>query len=248
MARQRLDELLVSRGLVENRSKARALIMAGQVLVYEIPVDKAGTFLNDDAVVRLKEQPRFVSRGGIKLEKALKEFGIDVSGKICLDVGASTGGFTDCLLKHGAKKVWAIDVGKHQLHWSLKTDSRVISLEEQNFRHFETTQISNSIDIAVMDVSFISVKLLIPKIIGVFKMDHGKKTLVALIKPQFEVGRESVGKGGIVKDAAARDRVVRDIVQFCIDSGLQAVKVIPSPITGADGNIEYFLCGKWPAA
>lgn len=235
----------MARGLVENRSKARALIMAGQVLVNEVPVDKAGTFLNSAVVVRLREQARFVSRGGIKLEKALKEFGIDVREKICLDVGASTGGFTDCLLQHGAKKVWAVDAGKHQLHWRLKTDPCVVSLEEQNFRHFDATQIQEPIDIAVMDVSFISVKLLIPKIIEIFKMSAGEKKLVLLIKPQFEAGREHVGKGGLVKDQAVRDLVVKDISRFCVAVGLDSIAVIPSPITGADGNVEYLLCGSF---
>ena len=250
MKKSRLDELLVTRGLVETRSKAKALIMSGNVLVNDVPQEKSGTLISVEAIIRLREQLRYVGRGGLKLEKALAEFGILVSDKTCLDVGASTGGFSDCLLQHGAKKVYAIDSGQNQLHWKLKKDPRVVCLEKENFRYFETTRITDPIDVAVMDVSFISCKILIPKIVEVFKNSPGHKTFVLLIKPQFEVGKEEVGKGGIVREENLRQRVVNDITNFCIQLNLNNPQVIPSPITGADGNVEFLLFTTlaWPLA
>lgn len=245
VAKKRLDEILVNRKLVETRSKARALIMAGDVLVENTPANKAGTPVSPDACIRIREKMRYVSRGGIKLEAAFKAFRVCAEEKTCLDVGASTGGFSDCLLQHGAKKIWAIDVGKNQLHWKLQTDARVTSLEGENFRHFDPELITDGIDLAVMDVSFISVKLLIPKVLAVFGKSPGEKQLVILIKPQFEVGRSLVEKGGLVKNKAAREEVVNGIVTFCSDHRLENIRVIPSPITGRDGNVEYLLSANF---
>lgn len=247
MVKQRLDELLVALGLVETRSKAKALIMTGNVLVNDLPVDKAGALVATEANIRLRDQQKYVGRGGIKLEAALRDFKIDVANKVCLDVGASTGGFTDCLLQHGAKKVWAVDVGQNQLHWKLKTDSRVLGLEGINFRHMDLAILEDPIDVVVMDVSFISIKLLIPKIVSLLKLSSKKKQVVFLIKPQFEVGKELVGKGGIVRDEKARDTVVSDVVTFCKESGFENLKTMPSPITGADGNVEFLLAANFLA-
>lgn len=241
MPKERLDNLLVSRGLVPSRAKAQALILAGQVLVNEAPINKAGTLIKTDAQIRVKEKLKFVGRGGLKLEKVLKDFAIDVTGFTCLDVGASTGGFTDCLLQNGAKKVFAIDVGSNQLHWCLQTDARVISFEKENFRYFDCKKITDPIDLAVMDVSFISVTKLLPQILKIFAQSLGKKHLIVLIKPQFEVGKNEVGKGGIVRDAALRQRVVDDLVAHCQTLGLNEIRTTPSPITGQDGNVEFLL-------
>lgn len=247
MTKQRLDELLVSMNLAETRSKAKALIMTGNVLVNDLPVDKAGALIATGAKVRLRDQQKYVGRGGIKLEAALRDFKIDVVDKTCLDVGASTGGFTDCLLQQGAKKVWAVDVGQNQLHWKLKTDPRVVSLEGQNFRHMDLAILENPIDVVVMDVSFISIKLLIPKIVSLLKRSPGKKLVAFLIKPQFEVGKALVGKGGIVRDEKLRNEVVHDLVAFCKKSGFENLKTMPSPITGADGNVEFLLAASFLA-
>lgn len=241
VVKKRIDMLLVDKGLCPTRSQAQSLIMAGKVLVNDVPVDKAGALVEEDAGVRLKDVSRFVSRGGYKLEKALSEFSIDVAGKTCLDVGISTGGFTDCLLQRGAKKIYGVDVGRAQLHWKLATDPRVASFEGENFRRFDLTRIPEPVDVAVMDASFISIKLLIPKIVALFARDPGKHVLISLIKPQFEAGREHVGKGGIVRDATVRDAVVADIAAFVTECGFTGARTIESPITGADGNVEYLL-------
>ena len=239
----RLDQLLVEKNLVESRSQARALIMAGSVTVNGTVVDKAGSLVATDAALQLKELNKFVSRGGIKLEAALSRWQMDVKEKICLDVGASTGGFSDCLLQAGAKKIYAVDVGYGQLHWKLQKDARVIRLDRENFRHFDLEKITDVIDIVVMDVSFISIKLLIPKIMELFSKQKSKneKTLIALIKPQFEAGPENVDKGGIVKNESVRKKVVDDLVEFALNAGFKRPLVIPSPITGADGNVEFLL-------
>lgn len=241
MAKKRIDILLVERGLAPTRTQAQALIMTGKVLVNEIPVDKAGALVAEEAPLRVKDVLRYVGRGGLKLERALECFAIDVRDKVCLDVGQSSGGFTDCLLQGGAKKVYGIDVGTGQLHWKLVTDARVVVFERENFRLFDIAKIPEPIDVVVMDVSFISIKLLLPKIVDLFRRDAGIHTLVALIKPQFEVGRDFVGKGGIVRDVAARESVVKEMVAFVATLGFENVRTTPSPITGGDGNIEFLL-------
>jgi 23S rRNA (cytidine1920-2'-O)/16S rRNA (cytidine1409-2'-O)-methyltransferase len=235
----RLDRLLVDRGLTESRERAQALIFAGQVLVNGQKQEKAGALVAEDAELRIiGETLPFVSRGGLKLEAALREFRIDVSGKTALDVGASTGGFTDCLLQRGAKKVYAVDVGYGQLAWKLRQDPRVITIERTNIREIAPSLIQEPVDIVVIDVSFISLEKVIPSILP-FLSKNGE--IVALIKPQFEVGREQVSKGGIVRDEAARTAAVNRIVAFVREQGFEVKGVIPSPITGQDGNVEYLI-------
>jgi 23S rRNA (cytidine1920-2'-O)/16S rRNA (cytidine1409-2'-O)-methyltransferase len=235
----RLDRLLVDRGLTESRERAQALIFAGQVLVNGQKQEKAGALVAEDAELRIiGETLPFVSRGGLKLEAALREFRIDVSGKTALDVGASTGGFTDCLLQRGAKKVYAVDVGYGQLAWKLRQDPRVITIERTNIREIAPSLIQEPVDIVVIDVSFISLEKVIPSILP-FLSKNGE--IVALIKPQFEVGREQVSKGGIVRDEAARTAAVNRIVAFVREQGFEVKDVIPSPITGQDGNVEYLI-------
>ncbi len=238
----RLDELLVQRGLCENRSQARALILAGSVLVGDVPVTKAGTLVNLKAVIRDKDKPKYVSRGGIKLEAALREFQVNVNDKICLDIGASTGGFTDCLLKHGAKKVYAVDVGYGQMNWSLQSDAKVVRFDRENFRNFDLNKLHDTIDVIVMDVSFISARLLIPKI-----KEVGAPANIILFKPQFEVGPAHVGKGGIVRDVAVREKALLDFENFLTAEGFLEIKTIPSPITGTDGNVEYLIFSSYHA-
>jgi len=235
----RLDRLLVDRGLAQSRERAQVLIFAGQVLVNGQKQEKAGVLVAEDAALRIiGETPPFVSRGGLKLEAALKEFRINVEDKVALDVGASTGGFTDCLLQHGAKKVYAVDVGYGQMAWKLRQDSRVVTIERTNIREIDPSLLPNPIDIAVADVSFISLEKVIPSILKFLKPNA---EIIALIKPQFEVGKEKVGKGGIVRDEAARTDAVSRIVAFVRDQGFDVKGVIPSPITGQDGNVEYLI-------
>jgi 23S rRNA (cytidine1920-2'-O)/16S rRNA (cytidine1409-2'-O)-methyltransferase len=235
----RIDRLLVERGLAESREKAQAIIFAGQVLANDQKQDKAGALVPEDADIRiLGETLPYVSRGGLKLEKALKEFSIAVERKVALDVGASTGGFTDCLLQHGAAKVYAVDVGYGQMAWKIRQDPRVVVIERTNIRDIDPTVLPDPIDIAVIDVSFISLEKVIPSILIFLKP---QSVLIALIKPQFEVGREYVGKGGIVRDEASRDAAVNRIVEFTENLGFPVKGVIPSPITGQDGNVEYLM-------
>lgn len=235
----RLDRLLVARGFAESRERGHALILAGQVLVNGQKQDKAGALVPEDAGIRiLGEVLPYVSRGGLKLEGALKGFNISVEGKTALDVGASTGGFTDCLLQHGAEKVYAVDVGYGQLAWKLRQDPRVITIERVNIRDIASSLIPEPIDIAVIDVSFISLEKVIPSILKFLKPDS---EIIALIKPQFEVGREQVGKGGIVRDEAARSAAVDRVTDFIRGSGFEVKGVIPSPITGQDGNVEFLM-------
>jgi len=227
------------RGLAESREKAQAIIIAGQVLVNGQKQDKAGALVPEDADIRiLGETLRYVSRGGLKLEAALREFHVSVEGKTALDVGASTGGFTDCLLQRGAAKVYAIDVGYGQMAWKLRQDPRVVVVERTNIREVEPSVIPERADIAVIDVSFISLEKVIPPVLNLLKADA---EIVALIKPQFEVGREQVGKGGIVRDEAARKAAIERIVEFTRESGFEVKGVIPSPITGQDGNVEFLM-------
>ncbi len=235
----RLDRLLVERGIVETRERGKALILAGQVMVNGRKVDKAGALVPADGDIRiLGLQMRYVSRGGLKLEAALKEFKIDVSRKTAMDIGASTGGFTDCLLQHGAKKVYAVDVGYGQMAWRLRTDSRVVLIERTNIREMEPSLVPEPIDIATIDVSFISLEKVIPHVMKFLAPGGG---IVALIKPQFEVGRGQVGKGGIVRDAAARRAAVEKIESFIRNTELDVKGVIESPISGQDGNVEFLI-------
>jgi 23S rRNA (cytidine1920-2'-O)/16S rRNA (cytidine1409-2'-O)-methyltransferase len=237
--KKRIDRLLVDRGLVESRERGHALILAGQILVNGQKQDKAGALVPEDAEIRiLGEVLPYVSRGGLKLAAALKEFGLSADGKIALDVGASTGGFTDCLLQHGAKKVYAVDVGYGQMAWKIRQDPRVTTIERVNIRAIEPALVPEPVDIAVIDVSFISLEKVIHSILQFLRPGA---ELVALIKPQFEVGREQVGKGGIVRDEAARNAAVTRITEFIGSLGFEVKGVIPSPITGQDGNVEFLI-------
>lgn len=240
MRRERIDKLLVERGLAESRTKAQAMVMAGVVLVNEQRVEKASDQFIPDAQIRVKhaDDPtsRYVGRGGLKLEAALREFQINVSGLVCLDVGASTGGFTDCLLQNGAAKVFAIDVGHNQIDWRLRNDPRVEVREGVNARYLQPDDFPVSFDLAVIDVSFISVIKILPSVVPLLKPQG---SLVVLIKPQFEVGRGEVGGGGIVRDEEKRLNAIKNVNEFASTLGLRLNKTVESPITGAEGNIEY---------
>ena len=238
--RKRIDKLLVDRGLAESRTKAQALVMAGVVLVDEQRVNKPSDPIGPHAEIRIKggDDPttRYVGRGGLKLETALRDFQIDVVGFNCLDVGASTGGFTDCLLQHGAEKVTAIDVGHNQIDWRLRTDARVDVREGINARYLKPDDFPKKFDLAVMDVSFISATKILPAIVPLLKEDG---RLITLIKPQFEVGRGEVGKGGVVRDSQKHARVIDEVNRAAEELGLRVTNVIESPIHGADGNLEF---------
>jgi 23S rRNA (cytidine1920-2'-O)/16S rRNA (cytidine1409-2'-O)-methyltransferase len=234
----RLDKLLIFQNLAATRQKAQALIAAGQVTVDQQLVDKAGTMVAEDSVIEIKETCPFVSRGGYKLAAALEHFQINPAGYICLDVGASTGGFTDCLLQNGAAKVYAVDVGYGQLAWKLRQDPRVLVMERTNARYLQPDNLQDSIDLAVIDAAFISLKLLIPPILSLFQQNI---SIIALIKPQFEVGKGKIGKGGVVRDPALHQEVIDDIVHFSEGLGLQSIGVIPSPILGPKGNTEFLI-------
>lgn len=237
---ERIDKLLVQRGLAETRTKAQALVMAGVVLVDEQRVNKPSDTVGPHAEIRIKggDDPasRYVGRGGLKLETALREFEVDVNGLSCLDVGASTGGFTDCLLQHGARNVIALDVGHNQIDWRLRTDARVEVREGINARYLKPADFPAKFDLVVMDVSFISATKIMPAIVALLK-DDGR--LITLIKPQFEVGRGEVGKGGIVRDPQKHARVIEEVNGAAKELGLQVRSVIESPIHGADGNVEF---------
>lgn len=243
MKRERIDKLLVERGLADSRTKAQAMVMAGIVLVDEQRVEKPSQQFDNCSAIRIKggEDPtsRYVGRGGLKLEAALREFEIDVSGLTCLDVGASTGGFTDCLLQNGAKKVFAIDVGHNQIDWRLRNDPRVEVREGVNARYLTPKDFPREFDLVVMDVSFISVTKVLPAIVGLVARGG---SIITLIKPQFEVGRREVGGGGVVRDESKRLRVIDEVNAAARALGLEVVKVIESPITGAEGNVEYLAC------
>ncbi|WP_299977445.1 TlyA family RNA methyltransferase [Desulfobacula sp.] len=235
----RLDYFVVEKDLVKSRQRAKALIMAGKVLVNDMRVDKPGTLITNDAKVVVKQDDNpFVSRGGLKLEKALKSIPISVKGLTCLDIGASTGGFTDCLLQYGAGKVYAVDVGYGQFDWSLRQDLRVKVIERTNIRHMPYEVINEKVDVVVADTSFISLKLVIPST-EKFMRDDTK--VLALIKPQFEAGKKNIGKGGVVKDPEIRKRVIEDLKVFFKERGYQVNQVVPSPISGPKGNIEYII-------
>lgn len=240
---ERIDKLLVQLELADSRTKAQAMVMAGIVLVNDQRVDKPSDLIAPGAAIRIKggDDPasRFVGRGGLKLEAALKEFQINVAGLICLDVGASTGGFTDCLLQNGASKVVSIDVGHNQIDWKLRTDPRVEVREGVNARYLKPADFDTKFGVVVMDVSFISATKVMPAIVPLLA-DEGR--LITLIKPQFEVGRGEVGKGGIVRDAQKHERVVTEVNAFARELGLDMKGVIESPIHGADGNVEFLAC------
>lgn len=238
MPRQRLDQVLVSRGLAETRARAQALIMAGQVLVNGQVQTKAGTLIADDASVEVRTGLPYVSRGGFKLAHALDQFALDPTGVTALDVGASTGGFTDVLLQRGAGRVFAVDVGYGILDHRLRNDPRVVALERTNIRHLTALPANTLADCAVIDVSFISLRLVLP---AVRRLVTPTAWIIALIKPQFEAGPKHVGKGGVVRDPAVHAQVIRDILSFARDCGLNPAALTRSPITGPAGNVEFLV-------
>ena len=244
--RRRIDQLLTDRGLAESRHRAQALLLAGQVLVDEQKVEKPGKMVAEDAAIRILGQLRYVSRAGSKLEAALDHFGISVEGLICADLGASTGGFTDCLLQRGARTVYAFDVGKGQLVWKLQNDARVIIRDEFNVRGLTAADLPDDLAFVCMDLSFISLtKILIPLKTAIearFEGNAGRIVdVVALVKPQFEAGREEVGKGGIVRDPEVRQRTLDTVAAFSEVNGYEVQGSIPSPLPGAEGNLEFLL-------
>ncbi|URK18185.1 TlyA family RNA methyltransferase [Thalassospira sp. GO-4] len=243
MAKKRLDQLLVERGLVESRSKAQAFIMAGNVFSGEQRLDKPGMQCKEDMAITLRGQPHpWVSRGGLKLEKGLAEFGIDVTGFIGIDVGASTGGFTDVLLQNGAAKVYAVDVGQGQLDWKLRNDDRVVVMEKTNARHLTDEQIPDLVDIVVCDASFIGLRTVLPA--SMERLKPGGH-LIALIKPQFEVGKERVGKKGVVREPELHQEVCDTISDWLANlPGWKVLGITKSPITGPEGNVEFLICGR----
>jgi len=232
----RLDELLVARGLAESRSQAQRMILAGEVSVGDRVVDKAGQALPENAEVRVATSLRYVSRGGLKLEHALQAFAVDPAGWICADIGASTGGFTDCLLQHGARKVYAVDVGYGQLAWSLRQDPRVVSMERVNVRNLE--RLPEPVQLAVVDVSFIGLELVLPRVAALL-LPGG--LVVALIKPQFQVGKGQVGKGGVVRDPALHRSAIESVLHDASALDLAPVALSRSPITGPAGNVEFLV-------
>ena len=239
----RADRLLVERGLADSRERAQALILAGQVRVGEKKIEKCGALVDPDAPVRLLgEQLKYVSRGGIKLEGALDHFQVDPSGKTCLDIGASTGGFTDCLLRHGAARVIAVDVGTHQLDWKLRRDARVAVLEKTNARYLSLAHTGTTVELVTMDVSFISVNLILPVLPPL--LEPGAEVLV-LVKPQFEVGRGQVGKGGVVRDAQLHQEAVAKVAGKLEAIGFSRIASSESCLPGASGNLEFFLHAIW---
>jgi len=238
--KQRLDILMHERGLAPTREKARAMIMAGEVLVNGQAVDKPGTKIAPEADIAVKSKPRFVSRGGEKLAGALVDFQMDVTGRICADVGASTGGFTDCLLQHGAARVYSIDVGYGQIDYTLRQDVRVVVIERTNARYLE--KLDESVNLVVIDASFISLRLLLPAVKGWLTP---QADLVALIKPQFEAGKQDVGKGGVVRDSKIHRRVLQDILGFAREQGFAIRGLTISPLKGPAGNTEFLLWLSW---
>jgi 23S rRNA (cytidine1920-2'-O)/16S rRNA (cytidine1409-2'-O)-methyltransferase len=238
--KERLDNLLLERGLAPSRERAKALITAGKVLVNGQKIDKPGVNINADASVQLIGGLPYVSRGGLKLEGALKAFGIDPKGSVVMDVGASTGGFTDCALQRGAKKAYAVDVGYGQLAWELRKNPRVVNLERTNIRYLrrEAIEETDGVDLILIDTSFISIEKFLPQLLGFLK---GGGSLVALIKPQFEVGKGEVGKGGVVKDPALHRKVIERISTFCLGLGLSIRGVVESSLLGPKGNKEFFI-------
>ena len=239
MAKVRLDQLLVQRGLCETRARAQARILAGDVLVDGHPLTKAGHGVQEEADIRLRgEALPFVSRAGLKLAGALDRWPLDPTGRTCFDAGSSTGGFTDCLLQRGAVKVYAVDVGTNQLHWKLRSDPRVVSLEQTNLRTWDPARIPDRCSLLVADLSFISLRLAIPPVLGSLTEDADA---VLLVKPQFEAGRDDVGEGGIVRDPAVHRRVCEEIWTFFAGTALAPLDLSESPIRGGEGNVEFLL-------
>lgn len=237
--KKRLDVLLIEKGYFESREKAKAVIMSGCVYVNNQKADKAGSSYDENAVIEVRDTGmRYVSRGGYKLEKAMRVFPLLLDGKVTMDIGASTGGFTDCMLQNGAQKVYAVDVGYGQLAWKLRNDARVVNLERTNMRYVTREQVPEDIDFFSVDVAFISLRLILPAARGVCA--DGAEA-VCLIKPQFEAGREHVGKNGVVRDQKIHEAVVHDIIAFCLDNGFSVLGLDYSPIKGPQGNIEYLL-------
>ncbi len=237
--KKRLDILVFERGITQSREKAKAVIMSGEIYVDNQKADKCGQAYDENVKIEFRgKSPKYVSRGGLKLEKAIKNFKLDLSGKITMDIGASTGGFTDCMLQNGAKKVYSIDVGYGQLAWKLRNDSRVVNLERTNMRNVTKAQVPDEIDFFSIDVSFISLKLLLPVARNLLSENA---EAVCLIKPQFEAGREKVGKKGVVRDPEVHIEVVENIYNFCLENGYSVLNLDFSPIKGPEGNIEYLI-------
>jgi len=235
----RADQTLVERGFFDSRERAQRAIMAGEVRVGEQVVQKPAAMIDIDAVIAIADAPQFVGRGALKLSGALDDFKIDVAGKVALDIGASTGGFTDCLLQRGAAKVFAVDVGRGQLAWKIRNDPRVVVLEKVNARFLSREEVPEDVDLCVIDVSFISLTLVLPR---AFELITAEGVILALIKPQFELQRKDVGRGGIVRESALHEKAQQKIVNFVQESDYRLVGLVPSAITGADGNQEFFIC------
>ena len=235
----RLDAVLVARGLFGSREQAQRAIMAGEVRVGDRAIGKSSQLVQPDAAISIAKRPRYASRGALKLKGALDFFQVDVRGKIALDIGASTGGFTDCLLQHGAAKVYAVDVGHGQLAWKIRNDQRVIALEKVNARFLSREHIPEYIDLCVIDVSFISLTLILP---NAFELITPNGVILSLIKPQFELRRNDVGRGGIVRDPELHKEAQQKIVNFVEAGGHRVIGLVPSTITGTDGNQEFFIC------
>lgn len=237
--KERLDRLLVEKGLVETREKARALIMEGKVVAGGRPIDKPGASVGADVEIRLlKEDHSYVSRGGKKLKAAVQAFGIDPAGMAVMDVGASTGGFTDCILREGARKVYAVDVGYGQLAWNLRKDPRVVNLERRNIRYLNREEVDEDVDLILIDASFISIEKFLAHLLGFLRKGGA---ILGLIKPQFEVGKADVGKGGVVRDATLHRKVIERISAHCLELGLKVLGVVESPLLGPKGNKEFFI-------
>lgn len=239
MSRKRADVLLFEKGLVDSREKGKRVIMEGSVYIGTVRVDKPGEKYHDSVEIYIKENPLiYVSRGGLKLEQAINKFNLDLNNMVTMDIGASTGGFTDCMIKSGAKKIFAVDVGYGQLDWKLRNDPKVVVMERTNIRNVTEEDIGEAIDFISIDVSFISLKLVLPVAKSLLK-ENGE--IVALIKPQFEAGKEKVGKGGIIRDKKIHLEVVKSIVEFASSIGLASINLSFSPITGSKGNIEFLI-------
>ena len=235
----RIDQTLVERGFFESRERAQRAIMAGEVRVGEHVVEKPAEMIEIDAAISVAEPPQFVGRGALKLSGALDDFKIDVAGKVALDIGASTGGFTDCLLQRGAAKVFAVDVGRGQLAWKIRNDPRVVVLEKVNARFLSREEVPEDVDLCVIDVSFISLTLILPR---AFELITPDGVILALIKPQFELQRRDVGRGGIVREPALHEKAQQKIMNFVQETDYRVVGLVPSAITGTDGNQEFFIC------
>ncbi|MDA2933679.1 TlyA family RNA methyltransferase [Acidobacteria bacterium AH-259-D05] len=240
--RKRLDALLVERGIAEDHKKATAITLSGLVLVDEQRIDKPGTLIQSTSKIRLKsKEGKYVSRGGIKLEAALREFGVQVEGKVCLDLGASTGGFTDCLLQHGARRVYAFDVGSGQLHWNLQQDSRVVAQDSINVRYLTPSMIDDPVALITLDLAFISLRLIFPRL-----KQFPSANIISLVKPQFEARREEVEAGGIIHSRKLQKQIVHRVKEAALNEGLTVVGEMASPLEGKKGNQEYFLFLRSP--